>query len=209
MTHDNKSTVLKRAAILASRRTADQNEAIRRIADKMVQDFRDGKEPSDYPEGYGANMDTFLQGLSQKLHTARNENSENNSSLATTTKFRPRGPIFEDPFETQGSNVVNFNDDEKENDMPGGFGGLMQMAASAEATKTEPKMTKYKIEFEGVPVSIWQYSNNVLVQYSELRGDPSSIIIGNKEFFLAAHEDDPRFASISGLSIKVLARIVQ
>ena len=207
MTHDNKSEAVKRAAVLASRRTVGQKEAIRWIsANRTEVVFRDG---SDIPEGYGADEDSFLQALSLKWHAARNENSDNIPSLATTTEFRPRVSIVEDPFESRGSNVVNFNDDDEENDMASDFGGLMRMAASAEATKTEPKMTEYKIEVEGVPVHTWQYSNNVLVQYSELRGDPTSIFIGNREFFLAAHEYDPRFACISGLSIERLARIVQ
>ena len=207
MTHDNQSEALKRAAVLASRRTVGQKEAIRWIsANRTELVFRDG---SDIPEGYGTDEDSFLQALSLKWHAARNANSENMPSLATTTGFRPRGSIVEDPFESQGSNVVNFNDDEEENDMPSYFGSLMPMAASTESTKTEPKITEYTIEVEGVPLHIWQYSNNVLVRYSELRGDPSSIFIENMEFFLAPHEGDPRFACISGLSIGRLARIVQ
>ena len=66
MTHDANRTVQKRADILASRRTAEQKEAIHRISGKMVQDFRDGKEPSDYPEDCGADMDSFLQGSASR-----------------------------------------------------------------------------------------------------------------------------------------------
>lgn len=209
MTHDNNSPLSKRIAMLASRRTESQNEAIRRHAKKIAHDFRDGNQSRDFPEGYGADMESFLRDLSQKWRAVRSAKAENMAEPTTALEYRPRGIPANDPFDVTENNVSDDPYEEKESDNENQFSELVPMAASAGSLESGPALTEFTIDVEGTSVRIWRNANNAMIQYCELKSDPRSIHIDNTEFFLSEYEEDPRFAQIVGLSIPALVRLMR
>lgn len=205
---DDTTPIAKQIARLAARRTDAQNDAIRRHAARIAHDFRTGTEPSAYPEGYGADMDDFLRGLSQKWHVARNSAPAlTDRNPVSITSFRPRSSNSPDPFDDQEPLPSDSSYDDDNDTLSRSPDSLMKMAASALSQDAKPYLTDVKVDLEGTLVCIWRCGPTALIQYADLKGDLNSIVIGERRFFLNEYSD-PRFAYIAGLSFDVLVELL-